>query len=71
MENKRQYGLCIITPLDDGKEKFCIPTTVVSEDVYKWLGKHDLEIDEFGRRIFICNKVKYMDCGLFFSNKEY
>ena len=35
----------------------------VSQDVYDWLEMHDIEYETERERIFVCNKVKYLDLG--------
>jgi len=37
---------------------------LISKDVYEWLNQHDLRFNEKGRKIFIVNKVEYIDLGI-------
>jgi len=44
----------------------------VSQEVYEWLELHDVEYTDSRQKIFICNKVRYVDLGpeLFSTNKN-
>lgn len=42
----------------------------ISEDVRNWLLMHDVEVQSNGSRVFICNKVRYVDLGLKIQKDE-
>jgi hypothetical protein len=45
----------------------------VSQEVYEWLELHDVEYTDNRQKIFICNKVRYVDLGplsLNLNNKQ-
>ena len=48
--------------LSEGREDY-MTKLEVSDDIIEWLESHDIEIDEFGGKVYICNKVKYAYLG--------
>lgn len=48
--------------LDTGKTVYNTQM-VVNQSVYNWLMMHDVELQATGVRVFICNKVRYVDLG--------
>lgn len=73
-ELKSEYILAvedsIIYNIDTKENEYSIKI-VISEDVYDWLCRHDIEITSKGKRVFICNKVRYVDLGINFEYKNF
>ena len=47
----------------DTEEEDFSQKLVIHAEVYDWLMQHDIQIHSDRKRIFVCNKVMYVDLG--------
>lgn len=45
------------------EEKDYMSKILVTEDIIDWLDSHDVRIDSFGRKVYICNEIEYIYLG--------
>ncbi len=73
MENSVVHILGVLSSktydLETKKEDYTIKI-IISEDVYKWLNMHDLEVNSERQKVFICNQVKYIDLGIILNSEK-